>query len=101
MTEKKSFKSIPFHEPLQVGDRLETCDVLGRLGVCVVVELVGQDVYKIRHQNGAFDNIRRAKHWQGVKNRIFVYVKKNSCGRWVRDAVGPAEYWATNPMRCE
>lgn len=101
MTENSSLQSIHFDEPLQVGDRLETGDVLGRSGVCVVVELVGQDVYKIRHQNGAIDYIRHAKHWKGIKNGIFVYVKKNSRERWVRDGIGPAEYWACNPKRCE
>ena len=91
--------SISPDEPLQVGDTVETADVFGHSAICTVVKVVKGGVYKIRHENGVSRYVRRAKHKEGIKNGIFVYVEKNVNGRWVRDETGPANSWASDPKR--
>lgn len=99
MTEEAVMISISADEPLQVGDTLETGDVFGNSATCTVVKVINESVYKIQHQNGVCRYVRRAKHKMGIENGIFVYVEKNENGRWVRDKIGPAEYWASHPQR--
>lgn len=86
--------------PLEIGDLIQAGSVLGREYKCIVVNVVNNNVYEIRAEGGdTTEFIRRARHKEGIKNGIFVYVKRNARGQWVRTETGLAEYWAAHPKR--
>lgn len=86
--------------PLAIGDLIEAGSVMGTKHECIVVGVVNDNIYEIRTEGGdKTEFIRRARHKEGVKNGIFVYVKRNARGQWVRTETGPAYYWAAHPKR--